>query len=168
MRTSKSRRELLQATALLPNALVAAVAAPARFFTPAELEISRELTETILPADKHSGGAKAARVAEYIDGALHDSVDDKDRSLWREGLRLVDEMSRRHCGKLFVKASSAERVKVLEAASTRPKDSTEARFFQELKRLTVFGYYTSRTGIFDEMKYKGNRIHKEFSGCETD
>src|ERR1700682_5678304 len=38
-----------------------------RFFPPAQHALLEELSETIIPADGHSGGAKAARVADYID-----------------------------------------------------------------------------------------------------
>jgi hypothetical protein len=36
----------------------------ARFFTTAQHTLVEELSETIIPADSHSGGAKAARVAD--------------------------------------------------------------------------------------------------------
>jgi hypothetical protein len=42
----------------------------------------------------------------------------------------------------------------------------EVRFFKELKRITVEGYYTSKIGIHDELQYKGNRILKEYVGCD--
>ena len=41
----------------------------------------------------------------------------------------------------------------------------DPRFFQDLKRLTVAGYYTSRIGILDELEYKGNRVRQDFTGC---
>jgi hypothetical protein len=40
------------------------------------------------------------------------------------------------------------------------------RFWIELKRMTVTGYYTSKIGIHDELEYKGNRILQEFVGCD--
>src|ERR1051326_4076749 len=48
----------------------------ARFFTPAQHRLVDELCETIIPADSHSGGAKAARVADYIDKFLAQSFDE--------------------------------------------------------------------------------------------
>jgi len=44
-----------------------------RFFTPAQHAYVEELSETIVPADSHSGGAKAAKVADYIDQRLRES-----------------------------------------------------------------------------------------------
>jgi gluconate 2-dehydrogenase subunit 3-like protein len=160
----------------LANAAPAAAAVPgttetksaARFFTPAQHRLVDELAETIIPADSHSGGAKAAKVADYIDEFLARSFDDAQKSTWREGLRLVDVMSLHYHGKSFVDASQDERNAVLKVLSDNEKmtDLPEVRFFTELKRLTVRGYYTSKIGIHDELQYKGNRILQEFVGCD--
>ena len=158
-RFSPGRRKLLQATALLPSALAGGDSK--RNFTAAEFELVQELTETIIPADPHSAGAKAAGVADFIQQTLQQTVDASQRNLWSEGLRLVDASSKKRFGKPFVAASVEERNQVLASVSN-------TRFFQELKRLTVLGYYTSKIGILDELEYKGNRIHNEFSGCDAD
>src|ERR1700676_1107200 len=39
----------------------------ARFLSPAQHTLVEELSETIIPADSHSGGAKAAKVADFIE-----------------------------------------------------------------------------------------------------
>jgi Gluconate 2-dehydrogenase subunit 3 len=147
----------------------AAEAKPAaRFFSPAQHVLVEELSETIIPADSHSGGAKAAKVADYIDQALREGFDDTQKALWREGLRLVDIMSQHYSGKSFVNASPEERIAVLTVLSDNDHmtDLPEVRFFIELKRLTVRGYYTSKIGIHDELEYKGNRILQEYVGCD--
>src|SRR6266478_6277349 len=140
----------------------------ARFFTPAQHALVEELSETIIPADSHSGGAKAAKVADYIDQFLRESYDDNDKALWREGLRLVDVMSRHYNGKSFVSASPEGKIAVVKVLSDNDHmtDLPEVRFFIELKRLTVHGYYTSKIGIHDELEYKGNRILQEYVGCD--
>jgi len=140
----------------------------ARFFTPAQHTLVEELSETIIPADGHSGGAKAAKVADYIDQTLRKTTDDTQKSLWHEGLRLIDVMSQHYNGKTFVQASSEERIAVLTVLSDNVKltDLPEVRFFVELKHLTVHAYYTSKIGIHDELEYQGNRILKEYVGCD--
>ncbi len=137
-------------------------------FTPAQRTLVEELSETIIPADSHSGGAKAAKVVDYIEQELRESTDDSRKSTWREGLRLVDLMSQHYHGKSFVDSSSEERVAVLTVLSDNDQltDLPEVRFFRELKHLTVRGYYTSKIGIHDEMEYKGNRLLLEFVGCD--
>ena len=142
--------------------------AAARFFTPAQHALVDELSETIIPADGHSGGAKAAKVADYIEQFLRESFDDAQKTLWREGLRLIDVMSRHYNGKSFVDASPEDRIAVLTVLSDHDQmtDLPEVRFFVELKRLTVRAYYTSKIGIHDELEYKGNRILQEYAGCD--
>ena len=140
----------------------------AHFFSPAQHALVEELSETIIPADSHSGGAKAAKVADYIEQVVRESVDDNQRTLWREGLRLIDLMSQHYNGKSFVNASSEERIAILTVLSDNDEmtDLPEVRFFHELKRLTARGYYTSKIGIHDELEYKGNRILMDFVGCD--
>jgi gluconate 2-dehydrogenase subunit 3-like protein len=140
----------------------------ARFFTPAQHTLVEELSETIIPADSHSGGAKAAQVADYIEQALRETVDNSQKSVWRDGLRLIDLMSQHYNGKSFVDSSSDERIAVLTVLSDNDHmtDLSEVRFFRDLKGLTVRGYYTSKIGIDDELEYKGNRMLTEYVGCD--
>jgi len=158
----------VEAIPAAPEAKSTEAKSPARFFTPAQHALVDALSEAIIPADSHSGGAKAAKVADYIDQVLRESPDDSEKTLWREGLRLVDLMTRHYSGKSFVDASPEDRIAVLTILSDhdRMTDLPEVRFFIELKRLTVRGYYTSKIGIQDELQYKGNRILQEFVGCD--
>jgi gluconate 2-dehydrogenase subunit 3-like protein len=178
-----SRRDMLAATAAaLATPLVnvgaaraAAAAArpsepPPRFLTTAELALLDELTELIIPADDHSPGARAARVAGYIDGRLAESLEPDWQALWRSGLAAVDVLSRELNGKPFLDATPDQRVTVLTrmaAGESDPKTAPE-RFFGELKRWTVRGYYTSKIGIQLDQEYKGNVYQRgEFAGYDV-
>ena len=154
--------------AAAPPAAARAAASAGHFFTPAQHAMVDELTETIIPADSHSGGAKAAKVADTIDRHLSETYNESERSLWREGLRLLDSMSQHYNGKSFVEASPVDRIAVLSvlAENSRMDDLPEVKFFNALKEATVEGYYTSKIGIHDELEYKGNRILKEYVGCD--
>ncbi len=145
-----------------------AAKATGRFFSPAQHAYVEELSETIIPADSHSGGAKAAKVADYIDQRLRESQDEEEKAMWHEGIRLVDLMSRHFHGKSFVESSGDERIQVLEVLSDNNEmhELPEVRFFQALKHMTTQGYYTSKIGIHDELEYKGNRILQEYVGCD--
>jgi hypothetical protein len=140
----------------------------AKVLTPAQHTLVEELSETIIPADSHSGGAKAAKVADYIEQVLADNSDDTQKADWREGLRLIDLMSQHYNGKSFVDSTSEERIAVLTVLSDneRMTDLPEVRFFRYLKELTIQGYYTSKIGIHDELEYKGNRILTQYVGCD--
>ncbi len=146
--------------------------ATGRFFTPNEHRLVEELSETIIPADSHSGGAKAAKVADFIDQTLREGKNETHKALWREGLPLIESMSQHYNGKSLVDASPEERIAILTVLSDHApseddeRELPEVRLFKELKRLTVMGYYTSKIGIHDELEYKGNRILMEFAGCD--
>ena len=154
-------------SASAPQAPGAEAKSGARFFTPAQHALIEDLSETIIPADSHSGGAKAAKVADFIEQTVRESTDDQQKALWREGLRLMEMMSQHYNGKSFADASTEEKIAVLKALSDNEHmtDVPEVQFFHELKRLTVRGYYTSKIGIHDELEYKGNRVLMEYVGC---
>jgi Gluconate 2-dehydrogenase subunit 3 len=151
-----------------PQAKPSETTSAGRFFTPSQHRMVEELSETIIPADGHSGGAKAAKVADYIDKALYETTDDNKKAFWRECLPLIDSMSQHSSGKSFVDATQEERIAVLTVLSDNENitDVPEVRFFRDLKKMTVEGYYTSKIGIHDELEYKGNRINQEFVGCD--
>ena len=184
------------ATPLLPRGFAEAAGTAAakagRFFSAAEMALLDELVELIIPADTHSGGARAAGVAGYIDGRLAEydpaiPLLEAERERWKAGLATVDALARATSGKTFLETSPAERTALLERIAqplTEAEIPTEApegrrppaaskpetegqRFFVELKSWTARGYYTSKIGIHDEMEYKGNRAIVEFSGVDV-
>src|SRR5271163_4143682 len=144
-----SEEQAAPSAAAPPQADASHTASSARFFTPAQYELVEELSETIIPADAHSGGAKAAKVADFIEKTVRESTDDTQKQLWREGLRLIDLMSQHYNGKSFVASSPDERIAVLTVLSDNDHmtDLPEVRFFVELKHHTVRGYYTSKIGL---------------------
>lgn len=141
----------------------------ATFFTPAQFALVEELSEMILPADEHSPGAKAAKVAAYIDGRLAEAWEPGERTTWREGLALVDQLSRDTSGRPFLESSPADRLSLLTriAQNEQKPQKPEEHFFVELKRRVVHAYYTSEIGIKQELEYKGNTYLAEFVGVDV-
>jgi hypothetical protein len=139
------------------------------FFTRAEFALVEELSEMIVPADEHSPGAKAAKVATYIDGRLAEASDAANRTTWREGLALVDQRSRDTSGKSFLESSPAERLSLLTqiAQNEQKPQKPEEHFFVELKSRVIRAYYTSEIGIKQELEYKGNTYLAEFVGVDV-
>jgi hypothetical protein len=174
------RRDLLKAAATAAAAtplvsgegLVAAVAAAngaPKFFTRAQYALVDELTEILIPADEHSGGARAAGVAAYIDGRLAEAVETEAKQRFIAGLTRVDQIAKETKGAAFMSLSPSDREAIVTAMASEeeaPK-SEEGKFFVQLKRHTVRGYYTSKIGIHDEMEYKGNVMQEEYSGIDV-
>jgi hypothetical protein len=140
-----------------------------RFLTPDEFAMLDELSELIIPADEHSHGAHDAKVAEFIDGRLAESFTDEPKQEWREGLKLIDQISVEMNGKPFMQSSPDQRVAVLTriARNESKPEKPEEKFFVTLKSGVARVYYTSKIGIHDELEYKGNTYLKEFVGVDV-
>lgn len=172
-RASVTRRDMLKMTAGTVVAIsgvdvLKAVPPKPLFFTPAEFALADELTELIIPTDEHSPGARAARVAWFIDASLAETIESEPKEMWRNGLKGVDALSRELHGAGFMEATRQQREAVLTRMSAHESDpkAPEELFFRELKERTVQAYYTSKIGIHDEMQYKGNTLLTDFVGAE--
>ena len=149
------RRDLIK---LSLGAALARGAGKHKFFTDEEYAMVDELTDIIIPTDEKSGGAKTARVAEYIDGWLAEEFDPQGRHEWRIQLSLIDLKSSKMHHQTFLKCQNVQRIAVVSSIEKEP-------FFATLKAATVRGYYSSKVGIHDEMDYKGNIYQQgEYAG----
>lgn len=139
------------------------------FLTKEEFALVDELTELIIPADDHSPGAREALVAAYIDFRLSDSFDEQPRTLWKDGLKVIEQISQEMHGRSFLACTPDERVALLTRISQNESNPVkpEEVFFRELKSRTARAYYTSKIGIHNEMEYKGNVSLKEFAGYDA-
>ena len=168
-----TRRDLIKlgaaATLTVSLGQTESLAQSARFFTAEEFALVDELSEIIIPSDSHSPGARAARVASYIDTRLAEAWDDTEKSAWRQGLKVVDQVSREMSGKGFSHSSADERVAVVTrmARNEAKPEKPEEVFFVQLKARVVDAYYTSEIGIKQEMEYKGNSYLPEFVGFDV-
>lgn len=126
-----------------------------QFFTPDESRLLDQLMEAIIPADKHSPGAHAAKTNLFADVMVATS-DDAVKQEWRNGVRLIREEAAR--------SSAAEALKKAAANEENPQTDLE-RFFILLKQMTVNGYYTSALGIHQDLNYIGNTYLVSFPEC---
>jgi gluconate 2-dehydrogenase gamma chain len=163
-----ARRDLIKLTAGAVLSSAAQGADGFSFFTREEYSMVEELTEMIIPADEKSGGAKAAKVADYIAARLAEAFEPEDRDKWRSGLKAINSICRKTHDAGFLDCADAQREAVLSAMAANEKNpkSPEEEFFRDLKEWTVKGYYTSRIGIHDDMDYKGNTYQsRDYSGA---
>ena len=137
--------------------------------TPAQYATVDAFTEAIIPTDAHSPGARAARVADYIDLLLSESEPALKNS-WTQGLVELDAAATAKFKAPFVKLTAPQVNELLTEISTNeaaPKTPVE-QFFKATKDATIRGYYTSEIGIHKDLQYKGNQYLPEFVGCETE
>jgi hypothetical protein len=140
-----------------------------QFFTRAEFAMVDELSEMIIPTDDHSPGARAAKVAAYIDKTLGETLEVEMKQRWRAGLKSINLLARELHGKAFMNAAPDQRLAVLEriAQNETSPQKPEDKFFIELKSRVAYAYYTSKIGLRQELEYKGNTYLREFVGEEV-
>ena len=133
-----------------------------KVFNPHQNQTVIVLSELIIPQTA-TPGAKAARVNEFIDIFLS-SVNASKRQEFLEGLQWIDMRSQQLFQTLFLKATPQQQTELLTRLSVPNSTETTSGqdFFKLIKGLTVFGYYTSKVGIEEELKFEG---WVEYKGC---
>jgi hypothetical protein len=144
-------------------------ASPLKVLSKPQFEALEVLTEAIIPTDDRSPGARQARVADYIDLLLSE-VDREIELQWIGGLAALDAEAMSRFRSPFSKLRDTQVDAILQTISkneSSPQTPLET-FFVMAKQATIRGYYTSKIGIHDELRYKGNQFLREFVGCETE
>jgi hypothetical protein len=125
------------------------------FFNPHQFETVDLLCEMIIP-QTNTPGARAAKVAQFIDLLLSERETQMQQRI-TAGLIWLDQRSRELFGHNFIAASPEEQIKLVTLISS-PQYSEPTLgqvFFNQIKDLTVFGYYTSKEGLEQELGYAG-------------
>jgi hypothetical protein len=140
-----------------------------KVFSPAQFETLEVLVDAIIPTDDRSPGAKQARVGDYIDLLLSES--DRELALqWLGGLAALDTEAASRFRTPFSRLGPGQVDAILQHISRNenaPKTPLET-FFVMAKQATIRGYYTSKIGIHEDLRYKGNQFLREFVGCQTE
>lgn len=137
------------------HARVAASRAQVGTFTAQDIALLDEVAETILPETK-TPGAKAAHVGAFMALMVTDSYDEREQTIFRDGLRKLSEAS-------FMAATPAQRLAKLEQLDREQKaymdahqgdDDAPPHYFRLMKQLTLLGYFTSEIGCTQAMRYR--------------
>jgi hypothetical protein len=131
---------------------------PLRILDPHQHETVATAAELIIP-ETDTPGARAAGVSEFIDLIVAEWYTEEERTRFLDGLSNLDRRSQAAVGRPFVEApvSTQERIfseldgELLTLRVTEGKAGE--RFFHQLKYLTLFGYYTSRVGLEQELHW---------------
>jgi hypothetical protein len=151
-------------------------------FTAEDIAFLDEIAETILPATK-TPGAKAAKTGAFMALMVTDSYSPAERIVFREGMRRIDDASRKANNAAFMQATPEQRTTVLtaldreqkrvmdaraaaqrrkkglaplpvgETAPDPPGDHEPAHYFRMMKELALLGYFTSEIGCTQAMRY---------------
>lgn len=140
-----------------------------QFFDEHQNETLIVLTDLIIPATE-TPGAKAALVNRYIDLKYSEESAELQREII-QALAWFDGRSLSAHGKPFVGLTTEEQIAILEPLAdpnnSRPEDQPGVKFFDLIKGLTIFGYYTSKIGLDQELRYQGDTYNTSFPGACT-
>jgi hypothetical protein len=116
-----------------------------RVLSPEQNELVTAIAEMIIP-ETDTPGATSVHVNEFVDLLLAEWSSDEDRTRFLAGLDAIDHESRATYGKRFVELAEPDRVVTLRALDAmRDARDGAGRAFGELKRLTVYAYFTAET-----------------------
>jgi glucoside 3-dehydrogenase (cytochrome c) hitch-hiker subunit len=137
------------------------------------------MIDLIIP-ETDTPGAKAVRVNEFIDLILTEWAHEDERQKFLSGLEDIDKRSNAIFGKNFIDGTPVQQEAVLSELDQRYAIDREDRaahpyvrrphnaeftgdFFGVVKRLTLYGYYTSEVGFTQELRKQ--IIPGAYHGC---
>lgn len=140
-----------------------------RFFNSDDFQTISRIADLIIP-DTDTPGAIRTGVPAYIDLIIARNTD--QQLVAADGLRWIDAEAGRLARKLFIELSEEQQLAILEplceASDSGVKNAgRNVQFFGLIKSLTADGYYTSKTGLIDELQYKGNRLLSSYPSCDA-
>jgi hypothetical protein len=128
-----------------------------------------EVADTILPTTS-SPGAKAAKVGTFMTVMVNDCYDEKDQKTFHEGILKLDEACKKANSKSYMESAPEQRTTFLMALDKESKDYQKnkkkedpAHYFILMKQLTLFGYFTSKEGATQALRYKA--VPGRYDGC---
>ena len=130
-------------------------------FTPDDIALLDEVSDTILPTTAKSPGAKDAKTGAFMALMVNDTYSPEDQKIFRDGLVALDEASKKaNGGATFMKATPAQRTALLTVLDKEQFDFQKVRkeqpqhYFRMIKELTMLGFFTSEIGYNKAMRYK--------------
>ena len=151
-----NRRDILQLATMFGLSLTLpslAAKAPAAPMTDDELILIGEVSELIVPTTD-TGGALAAGVPEFVKMMLSDWFSEAERANFISGMHEFSAGAFKKYGTKFEELNASQKDQYfgeLLAAAEGGATAPRAPFVVLMKRLTIFGYYTSELGATTEL-----------------
>jgi hypothetical protein len=128
-------------------------------FTPEDVAYLDEVADTILPATK-TPGAKAAKTGQFMTVMVNDCYEEKDQKIFHEGMKKLNDLSKKNYGDSFVKITPQQRHDLLVKLDSEQKEYMKnkkkddpSHYFRMMKELTMLGYFTSEIGCTQARRY---------------
>lgn len=144
-------------------------AATGAAFSQDDINFLDEVAETILPKT-NTPGAKDAQVGQFMTVMVNDCYEPKDQQVFHEGMKKLDDACNKMHGTGFMKATAAQRHDLLVALDKEAKDYQKtkkpedpAHYFTMMKQLTLTGFFTSKPGATQALRYVA--VPGKYEGC---
>lgn len=151
-------------------------------FTEENIAFLDEVAETILPQTS-TAGAKAAGVGRFMTVMVNDCYTKDDQEVFHKGIGILDDACKKAHGHGFMKATPEQRRELLISVDKETKEYIKKKadfdndqkekqkqaqekgttdfkrqtmpnhYFQQLKQLAIFGYFTSEKGRNEGLRY---------------
>ncbi|MCY4159323.1 MAG: gluconate 2-dehydrogenase subunit 3 family protein [Bacteroidetes bacterium] len=135
----------------------------ARTLTQGRDELVATLSELIIP-ETDTPGARTAKVHEFIDNMLTDWSEEGETEEFLSGLEDVEKRARAYGEDSFLDLNLGSQVEILtqmEAETLEGEDdNSSSNFFETIKTLTIYGYYTSEVGATQELHLNPMGVYK--------
>lgn len=138
-------------------------------FTADDISFLDEVAETILPATS-SPGAKEAKVGQFMTVIVKDCYEPKDQTIFMEGMKKLDEASKKKNSKSFLDSTPEQRHNLLVELDAEAKDYQKNKkeedpnhYFRMIKELTLWGFFSSEAGATKALRYVA--VPGKYEGC---
>ena len=161
-------------------------------WTEDDIAYLNEIGETILPQTS-TPGAKAADVGRFMTVMINDCYEEGDQKVFRDGMDKLNDVANKKFGNRFIKLSPQQRHDLLVELDKEAKDyqkkvddfnkNEEAKerdetargnlkyvrqhmspnYFFMMKQLTMLGYFTSKVGMTQALRYEP--VPGRYEGC---
>ena len=146
------------------------VAAGALDFSTDNIAFLDEVGETILPKTAASGGAKEAKIGEFMKLIVSDCYEENEQKTFMETFAKLNEASNKKFSNDFMDLSAEDKTALLveidkEAATYKDTKKKEdpAHYFSMVKQLTLWGYFTSEVGSKQALRWLP--VPGKYDGC---
>ncbi len=135
-------------------------------FSESDIALLDEVGETILPETERSPGAKVAKIGAFMKTIVTDCYSEKERDIFIKGIGEFDRLAKAAHSKGFMELDKDQRhhllVRLDKESGTLPEEKNP-HFFQMVKQLTLWGYFTSEPGATKALRY--NPVPGKYVGC---
>ena len=166
-----NRRELIKSIAILTGASVVGSSfylsgctlesKDTGPFNRKTLRLLDEVGETFIP-QTDTPGAKAAKIGEFMKTMVSNCYTEEERNAFLEGLEALEVYAQESKGKGFLKCSAEDRTQILQELALEakaynsqrsPQNPGPVHYFTMLKQLTLWGFFTSETGMTQTLRH---------------